>query len=555
MAFMQIAAPQRAQNEPVLTAVKTRPSHAEVMAILRVAGPALGMKPPVLATLEALLSCLPRERNHDVVFASNATIAMRRNGISDRTLRRHAAELIDLGLIARRDSPNAKRFVKRDQSLGLVLRFAFDLTPLFLSIGGLKSLAASCQEEERRISYLRMKLRISIMKSIELGAPEPVITAARTALRRKLTADKLEDWISRLAPIDHLEAAEEHHHDTSNSEDERPISTSHIPFQGKYFTRKEPHPIPQATRLDATSAAPTSAKFMQPNPREERDLKEKSELLLALRTSYELLEKSGSRPTKRQSDNPETCLGEAPSYTHGLPTSSTDQADTVAQSRTEDSPSSSKKSCESHRDDRPAPKHTIRDAYRTANRDPIHAVSPVPPEPVLTAVKRIPEATPYRIKAAYGTSESARASIPSASDGHSVRHHQNPNKESSKSLERRLATRSHTKRELTIGRILTNCKAATSLLAEKPRRAEDIITHARSLASMIGIERTAYDAAERSKGRFATALTVWFLTEIQDRIERTGAYFHSITNGSSARNFCPVEAILGLGSGAHEPLL
>lgn len=70
-----------------------------------------------LAVLSGLLSFYPdnkiSEENGLMVFPSNAQLSLRAHGMADFTLRRNLADLVNCGLIIRRDSPNGKRFARK----------------------------------------------------------------------------------------------------------------------------------------------------------------------------------------------------------------------------------------------------------------------------------------------------------------------------------------------------------------------------------------------------------------------------------------------------------
>jgi len=204
MAFQHIAAPVGQRTLEVLPADNGRPDRFLLIDTIRRASSALGLKAPVIATLDALLSCLPPRRNHNVVFASNATLTFKRNGISDRTLRRHIEQLSDAGFLHRSDSPNGKRFSKSDSSSGAVLRFGIDLGPLFDSYTKLCDLADECSEQASHISFLRAKLRTAIARTLDQTGPTSMLEYAQRALRRKLTANEI------VAMMDSLVAVEEY---------------------------------------------------------------------------------------------------------------------------------------------------------------------------------------------------------------------------------------------------------------------------------------------------------------------------------------------------------
>lgn len=199
MAFTQASASFGERAGGLLSADNGLPERHIVIALLRKAAPRLGIGTSVLATLDAMLSCLPPKRNHHTVFASNATLTFRRNGISERTIRRHTAVLQELGLLVRRDSANRKRFVRRSVQEGKVLRFGFDLTPLFDRLADIARQAAEVAQEEETLAYLRTKIRTAANDILDHDPEHEGATAARRLLRRKLTIAQCETLLDSLA--------------------------------------------------------------------------------------------------------------------------------------------------------------------------------------------------------------------------------------------------------------------------------------------------------------------------------------------------------------------
>lgn len=190
MAFNQASASVGERTENLLSADNARPERHIIIDTLRQAAPLIGLKASVIATLDAMLSCLPPKRQHNTVFASNSTLAFRLNGISDRTIRRHAAILQELGLLVRRDSSNRKRFSKRNTTEGTALRFGFDLTPLFERFRELAKLAEQAIRENDQISYLKAKIRTAANDTLQAEPDHVDATIAMHSLRRKLTLDE-----------------------------------------------------------------------------------------------------------------------------------------------------------------------------------------------------------------------------------------------------------------------------------------------------------------------------------------------------------------------------
>jgi replication initiation protein RepC len=205
MAFTQATAPSGLRTSEVLSADNSIPERHIVIATLRNAAPRLGLIASVISTLDAMLSCLAPKRNHHTVFASNATLTFRRNGISDRTIRRHAAALQEIGLLVRRDSPNRKRFTKHNNHQGKALRFGFDLSPLFARLHEIAAMAAEVLREREQVHYLRAKIRAAANASLTENPNDETALNIFRILRRKLTLHDCERILSDL-PVTEVEA-------------------------------------------------------------------------------------------------------------------------------------------------------------------------------------------------------------------------------------------------------------------------------------------------------------------------------------------------------------
>ncbi|MET3614286.1 replication initiation protein RepC [Rhizobium aquaticum] len=119
-----------------------------------------------IAVLEALLSFHP-ERQLDgskplIVFPSNQQLSLRTRGMSPATIRRHLAALVAAGLIFRRDSPNGKRYCRRDQHGAPQDMFGFDLAPLALAAETIARGAETVRAEARARQALRAEVTLHL---------------------------------------------------------------------------------------------------------------------------------------------------------------------------------------------------------------------------------------------------------------------------------------------------------------------------------------------------------------------------------------------------------
>lgn len=122
----------------------------------------LGVSDRAVAVVHAMLSFVQGDdiRVGEVVFPSNATLSARAHGMSAPTLRRHIAQLVDRGLIIRRDSPNGKRYARKGEDGTIALAFGFELTPLVARAAEFDRLAAEVARDRRLIKETREKVTL-----------------------------------------------------------------------------------------------------------------------------------------------------------------------------------------------------------------------------------------------------------------------------------------------------------------------------------------------------------------------------------------------------------
>jgi replication initiation protein RepC len=142
---------------------------------------ALGATDRALAILDALLSFHPETAlcgdSPLVVWPSNEQLIHRANGMSPATLRRHLANLVECGIVIRRDSPNGKRYARKGQGGAVEQAYGFDLTPIVARAAEFKELAEATRAEKKAYRLVRERLTISrrdIVKMIETGIEQNV---------------------------------------------------------------------------------------------------------------------------------------------------------------------------------------------------------------------------------------------------------------------------------------------------------------------------------------------------------------------------------------------
>lgn len=202
-----------------------------------------------IGVLEALLSFHPDKRlggNADmVVFPSNRALMERCHGMAESTLRRHLARLVDTGLILRHDSPNGKRYARRDVGGDVLRAFGFDLRPLLVRAPEISQAAEVARAAAERLRDLRervslqkrdaQKLALYAQEQGHMGPWEALLLDlldVTRCLRRKLSLDELEEmgvrvselldqvlkYVSKAEDMSGNDAVSGRHHQNSNTD-------------------------------------------------------------------------------------------------------------------------------------------------------------------------------------------------------------------------------------------------------------------------------------------------------------------------------------------------
>ncbi len=173
----------------------------------------LGVSDRSLAVLNALLSFYPKTvlaaADGLVVFPSNAQLSLRTHGMAETTLRRHLATLVEAGLILRRDSPNGKRYARRDRKGAIGQAFGFDLAPLLSRAAEFEAESARLEADRRYLQMMRERMSlcrrdvaklVDLLRQSDVAYAEEAETrcqAAYMSLSRKPSIAEIE----RLLPV------------------------------------------------------------------------------------------------------------------------------------------------------------------------------------------------------------------------------------------------------------------------------------------------------------------------------------------------------------------
>lgn len=139
------------------------PKSQAVAAVKRVAA-SLGLKTADIVVLDTLCAFTQpqdwEEGRRPIVWASNAYLE-EKTGLVLRSLQRHVRRLCEAGIISMKDSPNGKRYGRRDDDGYIVQAYGFDLAPLAARAEEFEALNAQQIAEREACAALRSQITIS----------------------------------------------------------------------------------------------------------------------------------------------------------------------------------------------------------------------------------------------------------------------------------------------------------------------------------------------------------------------------------------------------------
>ncbi len=196
-----VIAEQHAQVGEQLAISKTR----AVVACKKVAAP-IGLKAGDMLLLDTLAAVSQpqdwEQGRRPIVWASNNFLT-EQLGWSLSALRRHVRRLCEAGVIAMKDSPNGKRWGRRDDEGHIIEAYGFDLAPLAARAEEFEALHAALQEERQfcatlrnTITVTRRIIRAKIEKALEsrLRGPWRDLEEEFTELLHQLPKRSVSVW-------------------------------------------------------------------------------------------------------------------------------------------------------------------------------------------------------------------------------------------------------------------------------------------------------------------------------------------------------------------------
>lgn len=180
------------------------PGH--VLAAFKAAAPHLGYSARVVQTIDWLFRFTQAQDwqpgSRPIVWPS-AALQADELGITQTQAKRINRHLAELGLLVMRDSPNGKRYGKRDQDGRIIEAYGFDLSPLAMRQDEFREVAAAGRDERDAVARLRRRAsiaRASLRQTWETYAEQEIAApadlkaageAASQALRGLDSSDRL----------------------------------------------------------------------------------------------------------------------------------------------------------------------------------------------------------------------------------------------------------------------------------------------------------------------------------------------------------------------------
>jgi replication initiation protein RepC len=150
--------------------------HGQLLAAFKAAAPRLGLSPRLVHAIDWLFRFTMAQdwgRGGRPIVWPSASVQQEALGLSESRVKMLNRALIEAGLITMKDSPNGKRYGKRDARGSIVEAYGFDLSPIAARHTEFLRLAAEAKAE--RIEMGRLRRRATIARN---GITQILETAA-----------------------------------------------------------------------------------------------------------------------------------------------------------------------------------------------------------------------------------------------------------------------------------------------------------------------------------------------------------------------------------------
>ena len=138
--------------------------HGQLLAALKAAAPRLGLSPRLVHAIDWLFRFTMVQdwgRGGRPIVWPSASLQQEALGLSPTQAKAINRALIEAGLITMKDSPNGKRYGKRDAKGNIVEAYGFDLSPIAARHAEFLRLAAEAKAERIEMGKLRRRATIA----------------------------------------------------------------------------------------------------------------------------------------------------------------------------------------------------------------------------------------------------------------------------------------------------------------------------------------------------------------------------------------------------------
>jgi replication initiation protein RepC len=190
--------------------------HGQLLAAFKAAAPRLGLATRLVHAVDWLFRFTqPQDwgRGGRPIVWPSALLQQEALGVSETQAKRVNRYLIELGLITMKDSPNGKRYGRRDARGRIVEAYGFDLSPLAARYQEFVQLAEEGRAEREAMGRLRRRATIArkgIVQILETardydlrGEEWPTLEReARTIVQELRRTDRLDDMEARVVSLE-----------------------------------------------------------------------------------------------------------------------------------------------------------------------------------------------------------------------------------------------------------------------------------------------------------------------------------------------------------------
>ncbi len=165
--------------------------HGQLLAAFKAAAPRLGLSPRLVHAIDWLFRFTMAQdwgRGGRPIVWPSASVQREALGLSESRVKMLNRALIEAGLITMKDSPNGKRYGKRDARGQIVEAYGFDLSPIAARHAEFLRLAAEAKAERIETGRLRRRATIArngITQILETAAEYGFLDEEWATLRRE----------------------------------------------------------------------------------------------------------------------------------------------------------------------------------------------------------------------------------------------------------------------------------------------------------------------------------------------------------------------------------